>query len=931
MAEGPRRELSLDARRRILESDPKKGDLRINRAERNLNKKLKKAVASTIVKKRLELVRDRETTLTVWNRVAAPNTTVGQKTLDGVLQKIIAELHKPTPSIARAKLQELYAKLIAKGAREPGQKAAGERTGGQKRPNPKSDNPRDRDTRRTQKQAWQRDAREDVEDAEFARTVAERRNARASEIDIEPESESARRERELDEMNAQAKAQARTSQKSQNDAMWDQRRTSQADLKKEQEDKMWADKDKELNTLLGRYREWALNKGLLVPEIGKRIEFIKKQYERDPNKAIRMVTNYLENRNPGLILPGPEANPNAEIVRVNGGGKGSRTPTSPEAERRDYPLVKTRSSELAVRPKEERRDSLDSLEGVPEEVVDRAVRGEPGAEEELLRRVKEIQRVIGPEAFEKLINRIVNEAIKNGNKSLFDKLVEGPFRTMISEIRQAKGRMDTVLREQRENATENRAAHNELKELMNRLIASNSDPEVKRLLEQLSNALLDPATGEFRAIRVDLDKIIKNLDNLSNMIADRGEFGEFIKEMCTLAFKGEQRNFIVAMVQRFEEEFPMLKNMRARFDYIDQVMHDMVVKDKKDMIEIKDTLLDIYSELGSTRRGLGKGISKVIAKLRDIENFLDPVKFSKLIQDACIEALKNQKTDFIDAIMTEFDKKYPDLKTMKARFDKLEQMINDLKLSGADTDKIMAQMEEYYRDLLIDNYSNKEQIMDALQEACRDLVSRGEENKEEILDRLFEVATQLFDQANTNKDEILAKLDDLKDYFSTDAYKKIIEDIVKSAIADNNDTLIQKMKDAGFATKEDIEKIKAGTPGTPGEPGKDGDKGGKGGDTSKLEERLKKLEEKKPSIWRGLGYMGGGTLFLAILGLIALGLYKASQISHPSNASPISVVPVVGGTAKVATSSSILGSLGGINPIIIVLVLVALFLLFPKK
>ena len=105
-----------------------------------------------------------------------------------------------------------------------------------------------------------------------------------------------------------------------------------------------------------------------------------------------------------------------------------------------------------------------------------------------------------------------------------------------------------------------------------------------------------------------------------------------------------------------------------------------------------------------------------------------------------------------------------------------------------------------------------------------------------------------------------------------------------------------------------------------------------------FDEKVKKPEEEKKNAgwlnkW-GWQTFGTGLMLVLILilayfllrGLVGAG--KAADVGSKV----VSITPVIGETAKAAgASESLLGSLGGINPLIIIIILVALFLLFPKK
>jgi len=685
-----------------------------------------------------------------------------------------------------------------------------------------------------------------------------------SKMNTDASSDRARRER-LQEIKRQADEQSQI--ENEKNEMWEKRRKEKAAQEEQARDRDYPlavrERDAELNNLLSRFRELALSKKYDITKLAGMTRMFADFYKRDPIKAKAMMIRVLETRKPELILPGDSEG--HELIDANKGGKGPRRPA--EQGGRNYPIEKYKGDKeypLAVRDK-----------------TGSEIRVEVPTPEERSRAEEERRRIV----------ENTDEATRDAEEA------ENQRRT-------------DMMRRRNKNVPEDvDTAIDGLAELG----ATKEDiEELKRLMDL-----------GFEANRKEFSALNRKLDELSSRLKPEAleAFGEFLKIIVTASFKLNQKELIVAIIKRFDEEYPILKQIRARFDYIDQVLYDMKKQNAKDVKEIKSKLLEIYDEIEKIKTGQEIEFAKIVDMLNELDGFLHSDAFSKIIKDACLEAFKAHQTDLIDAIMAEFDKKYPDLKDMKSRFDKLENLIADLESKGiANTDKLLSQMEEYYRDLLIDNYSNKEEIMDMLQDALVDLAQRGEENKEEILDRLWEV----FVQGKKNTKEVMDKLEELKQYFSSDVFEGLLKTIVGQAVEDNNPKLIQAMKDAGFLTEEGLKKILDERDKKP----VDGDKADKDTNTDK---DTRPVEAPKKSKWPAR--IGAGAFWIIIAVIIAALMYaiKTTPSNSTSNVAPIQTVPIIAGAAKTATTSSILGSLGGINPIIIVLVLVALFLLFPKK
>lgn len=516
----------------------------------------------------------------------------------------------------------------------------------------------------------------------------------------------------------------------------------------------------------------------------------------------------------------------------------------------------------------------------------------------------------GQNAFENILTQIV----KNGNRELVKQL-EGRYGEIIKRI----GRVRSDIK----------ILGEELKKLLEGLNKEGkaNQEKVEELLKQLEIRINTNVTAVENRLVEKLDKeVLKILIDLEKFF-DPVAFGDTISYYCQDAIIAQRPAIVEAIMEEFGARYPDIKDLGNRLLAIEEFLkNESMTKADRDLI--RGDLVRIMAELKSSAKGIGHGLGNIIARLEKMERFFDADNFAVFLDSALREVIAEEifrgNKKVLDAIVAA-NKNTTRVKNLvkeliakeQAHFEELKEKIKGLKEQGV---------------------KNTDEILNRMWEAYKDLLRNGAENKEEILDRLWEVYQDLGKKGEKNTQDILAKIQDLKDYFSTDAYKKIIKDIVDQALLDNNPVLVDAIKAAlpdmlkDVATKSDIEKIlkeleeiKNGK-GKDGKDGKDGEDGGG-----------KKPEEKpkEPSPWKNVlprvATFGGMALIALAIAAIIIGIMRANNASDGAT-KVISITPVIGETAKTAaTSGSLLGSLGGINPLIIILILVALFLLFPKK
>ena len=473
--------------------------------------------------------------------------------------------------------------------------------------------------------------------------------------------------------------------------------------------------------------------------------------------------------------------------------------------------------------------------------------------------------------FEELLTKVVRLAVNNGNEYLYNRLT---MRFGLQMVR-IKKKLGEIVDRLKQNARAQDLFGKEIEELLKGLTEEGRahTEEIRKDIEDLSTQL----AGFRDATTQKLDRtIIPILDKLEKFF-EPATFESFLSAVLKKAFAAERPELVKAIMDEFEKKYPDLKDLGSRLQAIEYFLKTQTIN-KADLTQIRQDLADILLEVRSTGKGIGHTLGKTIAKIDALEKYFKGPEYKKLIEDIVKpvigQALKDNNLEIIKAMETS-----KILKTIIKKQNILERIMKGLKKENrADHDAIKAELED---------------ILDSVQD-----------NKTKI-------------------EDVAQRLEDLKDYFETDAYKTLITDIIKGTVPELATLLIAELDKRGLLTKDEAKKM-----------------------TDEQTEELKKYfdekvkkpeEEKKNAGWLnkwGWQTFGTGLMLVLILilayfllrGLVGAG--KAADVGSKV----VSITPVIGETAKAAgASESLLGSLGGINPLIIIIILVALFLLFPKK
>lgn len=351
-------------------------------------------------------------------------------------------------------------------------------------------------------------------------------------------------------------------------------------------------------------------------------------------------------------------------------------------------------------------------------------------------------------------------------------------------------------------------------------------------------------------------------------------------------------------------------------------------------------ILERFAEVRNLIRKLGvkvKDIPEMIEKLKQLLSLFTSFKaetnltFQKITE--AIEALKPLTEEQIKTI--------------------LEKVIEKADLPK----KVLEKMQDYFknnpefgeviRDALEAKFTAIENKMDTIRDELKNAIENSgltKVEKEVLFDQLNHLIAEIA-ETKTLSAESRDMLLKLKEKFPDDkTLEEIMKPIIEATILENNERIQQMLVDMGLAKSSEISSFeerlaaleeKIDEKGDKGDKGEDG-KGGKGG-SGETEAENKKNKDETPGFFkRAFGFLStnlGGTMLLLLIAGIVYAAITAAQKAPAKITQSYSITPMFGETVKTAatTSSSILGSLGGINPLIIIGIVAVLFLLFPKK
>lgn len=509
--------------------------------------------------------------------------------------------------------------------------------------------------------------------------------------------------------------------------------------------------------------------------------------------------------------------------------------------------------------------------------------------ERVVERLSSLEKYFETDAFKKIITEVVKDANKTSNAVLLTEMrdrfteimrdMEGVTQAITKSVKDVRVSIEKDLRETTERLLQSLNAEGKA-----------NKEEIMSALEEINNLLLDKAQNDAAV----LGEIKNELLELEKFF-DKKAFEKYLQNILESAFANERPQLVDAILKEFENKYPDLKDLKARFDAVETLIQTAKTEITA---EVKRQTYILYTWLKSIDTKvsqIGNKVDNIAQAIDKLSNFFEPTVFEKFLQDALLPEIRNA--------IEEGNKRLYDIlaRNIGNKYGKLSAGQKKLK------------------ELIINLSNREEQRYAKIKKLLEGLKDQSEENQREVLNRLWDVFTAV-DKGNKISEESLEILKGLETFFKEDTYK----DFLKTVLDENNVKLIEMMKSDPFF-KDKIDKAYIDT---------------KFEEITKLikEEKEKKPEAKKEEgWWKKYGPPTAGMSFLLLLiALLAFLIIQALRNSGggPSGGIPsTAVVPIIGETAQAASGglSSILGPLGGINPIIIILILVALFLLFPKK
>ncbi len=441
--------------------------------------------------------------------------------------------------------------------------------------------------------------------------------------------------------------------------------------------------------------------------------------------------------------------------------------------------------------------------------------------------------------------------------------------------------------------------------------------EDKKFIEseflRLSEALRDMETRSgLQANRIEetLRLATESLAKIENALKSQPQI--FEKILKTVLAESLAKNNDV-LIGRIEKKWKgRYKQILQRFAEVRNLMRDGFKLTQDHIFELGENLIALH-QFSSTRFG---DLEKIMSEIKDL---VGETNLKKIVKEAITES------DIPQGVL-----------------DKMKEYFKGTEYA------------DVIRDALKERFDNLESRMDAIRDELKTAIEGIEgftkAEKEALMDNIIHIISEIGETKTLSK-ESLEILKELKEKVLTkDNIKEILDPILETALEANNTKIIEQINGLGLLSasefKSTIEELltkiderfteleekidgKDKEP-EPKEPDKEPE-------PKEPEEPEKPKEPKKPEPWykRVWGGMGGfsGLAIIALLALILWTISRSKDAATSRISQAYNITPVFGETLKTATqsSSSILGSLGGINPLIIIGIIAVLFLLFPKK
>ena len=195
------------------------------------------------------------------------------------------------------------------------------------------------------------------------------------------------------------------------------------------------------------------------------------------------------------------------------------------------------------------------------------------------------------------------------------------------------------------------------------------------LIESITGLKAFFGDGEFEEL---LTKIVKMAVNNGN---------EYLYNRLTMRF-GPQMNKIETklgnVIDRMKQNAKAQDSFRAKME---ELLAGLNANGKANQDEVKTLLNDLETRLGqhvdeaeaNLARKLDTEVSKILTKL---ESFFEPAKFETLLTKILNDAFARERPVLVQSIVDKFKTEFPELENLKARFDKLESLIDELKKQG---------------------------------------------------------------------------------------------------------------------------------------------------------------------------------------------------------------------------------------------------------
>ncbi len=297
---------------------------------------------------------------------------------------------------------------------------------------------------------------------------------------------------------------------------------------------------------------------------------------------------------------------------------------------------------------------------------------------------------------------VVNFALRESNTTLLQSIevhFGNRFEQVINDQRKVFAEITELMTGFKGGfARDRQAIIAELQDLSRVVKEANTSAKVERVVERLSSLEKYFETDAFKKIITEAIKDANKTGNTALRTEIRDKFEELIKGM------EEVRKAEVDTAKAVRDTFA---NLETKLQEATEKLLESLKKEYKENKDGQENILKLLNEIGEYILNADMENKAVLSEIKneliELEKFFEKDAFKRYLLEVLETAFVVERPLLVDAIMTEFEARYPDLKDLKTRFDRIEILVQAV----GDEVKVEIVAEAYKLSLLLDQINNK--------------------------------------------------------------------------------------------------------------------------------------------------------------------------------------------------------------------------------